>query len=739
MAAASLLLLLSSVVPIGIAAAPAGALGDAPPTVFDPQATNRWGVGGLDRGSGNFRFYSPVIAMAQIGDTFYAGGKFTNANNGTNTVEQPYLAAFSASGDELRSAFRPGIDWSVFALETAADGSRLFVGGEFTGVAGAPDSAAFAALDPDTGALDTSFGVSVGRAAQPPRVHALERNGRWLYIGGAFSRITGADGRSFAVSNVARVDAATGVVDGAWRPRVTSGSVWDLAIDPDRGRVLLGGRFLQVNGVDTRAFAIVDDGTGQIQAYDRSIGVTHFNHRNGNIFLSTVEVAGDRVILGGQDHRVMITTLDLSTIASYKTNRWEAVTIGKGGDTQALAVRDGVVYVACHCWGQARNETTGELYDVRSLYALDLATGAWVDGFAPDMSGQSGPWALHFDGDGCLWVGSDATQVGQRRGNGLARLCERDNLATGITAVSSEAGPLPSGDRLVDGDLVTNWFGDHQGAVTETANRPYIEVELAESVHIDRLVLWNRTDEHRTRLHDLHVWVSDQPMDRSWGALRDDRNVTEIVRAGSHHDKRTMSVTVGRTARYVRIQVDARAEGGGQVNLTELAIFGREAVQPPTGPGGCQVAVDGATVTVTWTDTAADHVIFRSVDGSRLHWRGRVGGGSFSDELRAGMAHTYSVAAVSGARIGQTVTCTPGEVRTGAPSTISLTSPLQTRDRIVLRWNPVTSVTILRDGVEIGADDDGWFTDRTVAPGTSYTYTVRSGGAEGTLTIASAS
>ncbi|MEM7338206.1 MAG: hypothetical protein AAF467_06140 [Actinomycetota bacterium] len=738
LAAAVAVLVASVFAPLAVGLPAADAAPDGSTTVYDPRPENTWGVDDLDQGSGNFKYFSYVFDFAQIGDTIYSGGKFTTTTNGQQEIAQPYLTAFSEDGDSWRSAFRPTVDWSVFALETSADDSRLFVGGEFT-TAGAPNTGGFAVVDPVTGAVDSTFGVTVRRQANPARVHALQRDGDWLYLGGSFTSISGSDGRTWSVSNIARVDARTGVVDGSWRPRATTGAVWEVTPDPARGRVLFGGLFHEVNGETTQGFAIVDDATGALTAYDRSYGVDNFPIASGYIFVNNIEVVGNRLIIGGQDHRTIIATPDLTTLTSYRTNRYQAANGGRGGDTQAVTVHDGVVYIGCHCWGQVLHEQTGDLFDVRSVYAVDLATGAYVESFAPDFSGSSGPWALHIDRDECLWVGTDATQSGQTKARGAVRLCPRANLASRITSVTAGGVPIAGAAGLTDGDIVTNWFGSHQGLTIGPSRQPYIDLELSDPAHIERITLWNRTDANRDRLHDVHVWVSTEPFtSTNFSVLRADPNVSEVRRPGSQAVKRTLPIFVGRSAQYVRVQVDATVTPAdvGYLDLTELAIFGRVAESPPVAPKGCQVQVAGSTATITFADAQGEQVVYRSVDGSKLFWRGRAGGTSFTDELRSGVGHTYAVAPV-GAGSAAAVTCEPGDVRiSGNNQAMTLTSPRQTRERIVLRWTPAASVTVLRDGVEIGADDDGWFTDLTVAPGTTYTYTVRAQGAEATLTVA---
>src|SRR5690349_2815115 len=89
----------------------------------------------------------PVYATAVIGNTVYAGGRFTQVRNqgGTQTVARTNLAAFDRLTGAVRTAFVANTDNIVRALAT--DGTRLYVGGSFTTIGG-QSRARLAAVDP---------------------------------------------------------------------------------------------------------------------------------------------------------------------------------------------------------------------------------------------------------------------------------------------------------------------------------------------------------------------------------------------------------------------------------------------------------------------------------------------------------------------------------------------------------------------------------------------------------------
>ena len=695
--------------------------------LFEPQPQNSWGVDGLDPGSGNFQYYSPVFALEEVGDTMITGGKFLEVTNGVETHAQPYLAAFDVETGDWVPTFTPDVTWSVFDLASDPARNRVFVGGEFPSVNGDSSASGFAALNPTTGALDPTFDVEVGTfGGSQPRVHALEVADDYLYIGGYFSWIRGADGQQVQVSRLARVSLATGIVDSNWTPPVSGGSVWEIVVDQVRGRVLLGGTFSTVNTTATAAFAMVETSDGSLSDYDTDFGLFYYGQGTYS-FASAMAVTDDRLLIGGQRHRLVVTDLDLNVISVHVTNRYNAENAGRGGDIQAIEVSGDVAFVACHCWGQINRELpdktpTDEFTDVRSVYAVDITTGELLDWFQPDFSGVSGPWALRVDRDDCLWVGTDAVQSGQQTGRGVIKLCEADNLAArpGVSAtlINTDGTAENAAVNAIDSDYRTNAPIASGFAVSLEGNTPHLDIDLGAVRSVDDVILWARTDAERLDLRNVHVWASPTPFEsNAWQDLRNDPDVTEIERLGDHGKKRTLTLPVNVEARYIRIEADFRDLGVPKaLQLAEVAVTGQDL--PPTQPISVESTYQSANRIVLKWDPKGPVDIYR--DDVLI---GSDSDGWYTDQnLESGTTFDYRVVTPAGAE------ATVSASTSGGPPAVELTvtSTYQSRERVVLKWTPKGDVEIYRDDVLVGTDSDGWYTDRDLEPGTTYTYRIES-------------
>lgn len=419
------------------------------------QPDNDWGVTGYDPGSENFQYDSLVLALVQLGDRIYAGGKFTQVTNGTQTADQGYLAAFDANTGAWISEFRPQIDWSVFSLAVSPDGEQLFVGGEFTS-AGAPGTAAFAVLDPATGEPDTSFGLDVTYewASTAPRVHDLEVSNGWLYLGGEFTHLRNGSATA-QTERLGRVSLSTGLPDTTWRPKVSGGTVWEVEVAPSSGRVYAGGLFQTVRGQQSPIFAVIDDTSAQlVPGLNRDFGLDNFAHPTYP-FVAVIEQVGDKLWVGGQGHYLrMVDVDDLTVRRSYQTNRFGR-NDGGGGDYQGAYVAGDVLFAICHCWGWMREPGTNPLYErpVDAVQAFDVATGDHLEWYAPDMRGDDGGWALHMAPDKCLWIGGDINRSGNVPSYGLVRHCP-----TGGPQTPGGVPPLTCVvDTLTDGRVALRW------------------------------------------------------------------------------------------------------------------------------------------------------------------------------------------------------------------------------------------------------------------------------------------
>ncbi len=439
---------------------------------IDPDPLPTWGATGIE-GSITVDIDAEIFAIEQIGRTLFVGGRFSKPvqrRNGT-TMDQPYLMALDAQTGAILEWFRPQLTGAVLALEAAPDGSRLFVGGEFYSVDDHAATSGLAALDPRTGHVDPSWTTSIDRrfAPGPPTVKNLEIAGGHLYAIGSFHGVRDRSGVRRSSDNVARFDLGTGDHDSGWRPRVSGGSGYGIAVDPGRGRAYLAGTFDQVDG-DTSlfSFAAVDLVTG-----DPIPGQPRYPINSGT-HLETFDVVvhDDLIFVGGSQH--ILTAMDADSTGSFYSIVNRIYTNGGGGDVQDIEVVGDRVYASCHCRANVWDEDhTGRIFEggVRGVFAVDAATGRFVDTFPTqfvDWTLSAGPWALHGGADACLWVGGDINPVsGGPYPVSLGRLCpENGPAATGLGAPSPRppdtTAPTTPGrptTSLTGDDVILAWSG----------------------------------------------------------------------------------------------------------------------------------------------------------------------------------------------------------------------------------------------------------------------------------------
>jgi len=187
-----------------------------------------------------------VWASVTVGDTVYATGSFTRARpagvapGGPGEVTRNNIVAFSITTGTL-TGFAPSLDGEGRAITASADGTRLFVGGKFSTVNGAPRSR-LAAFALPSGALLSSYATGpVGASAKVLSLAAAE-NGK-LYVGGAFSK----------VGTTARTNLAAYTAAGALDPfyAKANSQVTAMVLTPDGSRLVAGGSFDTVAGPQT--------------------------------------------------------------------------------------------------------------------------------------------------------------------------------------------------------------------------------------------------------------------------------------------------------------------------------------------------------------------------------------------------------------------------------------------------------------------------------------------------------
>ena len=379
------------------------------------------------------------LSLSADGARLYAAGAFTKiGSTGRN-----YLAALSTTGSGALASWNP--DAGQPASTVVVSGSSVFAGGSFTTVNGVARGN-LAALDATTGALDTGF---VADASSTVEALVPSADGSKLYVGGLFKTLNG-----FSRSRLAKLDAATGALDGAWKP-AASGEVKSLVVGG--GRVYAGGAFSSVNGSTRNRLAAFDPVSGALASWNPNVSsvvydvalspdaslvylVGNFSTVGGSTRkrLAAVSAATGaptswkpvvkaplrRVVVAPDGSRVFVGaagtagTAGSNRVIAYGaagsgTKLWEDL---GDGDVVALAIDGDTVYAG----GHFDNVTAvNGAFVRRKLMALDAATGA-VQDWAPTVGGSHGVWALSARGGG-LVAGGDFRVVEFTVAQGLAR------------------------------------------------------------------------------------------------------------------------------------------------------------------------------------------------------------------------------------------------------------------------------------------------------------------------------
>ena len=190
-----------------------------------------------------------VWDQAIAGNTVYVVGNFATARPagsapGVNTVARHNMLAYNLTTGALITSFAPSFNAQVTSVSATPDGSRGYVGGEFTQVSGVTRYRV-AGFTTATGALMTSFAPAFNA-----RVSAVKATNSAVYVGGIFSAV-GSQSRV----RVAEVNATNGAAL-PFTSRPDNGQVSAFALSPDGSQVVIGGRFTSVNGSSSPGYGL---------------------------------------------------------------------------------------------------------------------------------------------------------------------------------------------------------------------------------------------------------------------------------------------------------------------------------------------------------------------------------------------------------------------------------------------------------------------------------------------------
>ncbi len=285
-----------------------------------------------------------VWSQVVVGDTVYVAGRFGNARPagaaaGTNLTPRANLLAYDIRTGVLVPGWAPSLNAQALTITAAPDGSRIYVGGDFTTVNG-ETRRRVAALDPVTGALVPGFAPAVTAS-----VRAIAVSADTVYVGGDFNAVGSAERLRLAAFSTAGQLLPWAPSTGVGRNRdgstASSAAVSSLALTA--GQVVVGGRFGSINGTATSGVGAVDAATGALRPFaigqritnqgDDS-GVTSVTTDGTTVWLSAYDFSGP-----GNAEGVIAVQADGGALV------WDA---DCRGDTYSTFPMGGAVYVSSH-------------------------------------------------------------------------------------------------------------------------------------------------------------------------------------------------------------------------------------------------------------------------------------------------------------------------------------------------------------------------------------------------------
>ncbi|MCW2524344.1 MAG: domain containing protein [Frankiales bacterium] len=195
------------------------------------------------------------VAWTQVivRNTVYVGGSFTYARAagqpaGKGRVRRYNLLSYNLLTGVL-TTFAPVLNGQVRALAVSPDGTRLYVGGDFTTVSGASHQHVAEFLT-TTGKVVPNFHPTVNGS-----VEALAATNTAVYIGGAFTEVNRA--KRYRLALLGRDTA----VLTRFAPEA-NGEVRALLVTPNHTKLIVGGAFTQINHLSASGLAAVTLSTG---------------------------------------------------------------------------------------------------------------------------------------------------------------------------------------------------------------------------------------------------------------------------------------------------------------------------------------------------------------------------------------------------------------------------------------------------------------------------------------------
>ncbi|CAA9345370.1 MAG: hypothetical protein AVDCRST_MAG16-2026 [uncultured Frankineae bacterium] len=504
--------------------------GAPPPATVSTDPLPTWQVDGV------------VWSQVLVGETVYATGSFTRARppgvapGGAGEIPALNLFAYDITTGDRVATFSHALNGQGRVITASPDGSRVYVGGDFTTVDGVA-AGHVAAFSTSTGALDRSFRVTVSST-----VRSMAASASTLYLGGSFGTVNGGGRKGLAA-----VKAVGGTLL-PWAPRTDSGAVLAMVLAPDQSRLIVGGSFQTLNGAYAYGMGSLSASTGAVLPWAANRTIRSAGSAAGITSLRT-----DGTLVYGSGYQFLPTgggNFEGTFGADPLTG---AITVVNDchGDTYDVLPVGPVLYSVGHAhdcrWVGSFPDTSPRVRWQRALAQTTAATrtNTGPDAYGWDYSGQPASTVLH-------WFPQmpPGTFTGQQQAAWSL---------TGNASYIAMGGEFPSVNGTPQQGLVrmavTSLVTDLQGPTYSVKpSRPVPQTTATTvapgSVQVDFGTAWDTDNKTLTYdvLRDDTTWVHSRRVKTSfWSLPTQSFTDTGLTPGASHHYRVRITDPFGNT------------------------------------------------------------------------------------------------------------------------------------------------------------------------------------------------
>ena len=327
------------------------------------------------------------------GSTLYIAGQFTTVGG----VTYNRLAAVSTSNGAASTTFNPNVSGTVNAIATTTDNLNIYVGGQFTSIGGVTYNN-LAKVSLVTASATPAFNPNMGSAVS---ALALSANGSILYAGGSFTTVGGV-----AYNRLAAIDTSTASATPAFDPNV-GGSVKTLVLSANESTLYTGGSFTTVGGVTYNRLAAINTSTASATPsfnpnMGSSVNALILSNDGSKIF-----AGGSFTIANGVNSKSFLRILPDGTIDQNFLHNFSSTIY-----SMALSPDGSRLYLG-------GNFTTIDDISYPRLAAINTSDGTVISSFNPNVNNFIQSMVVSSDGS-TLYIGGIFTTVGGVTYNRLA-------------------------------------------------------------------------------------------------------------------------------------------------------------------------------------------------------------------------------------------------------------------------------------------------------------------------------